>query len=84
MNINTSEEVEAQYTWLDTEVPAVRAHSKWMFLVSHYFFYSVDSGGDRSDITPNLLPLLEENKADVFLVGHSHDMQYIVHDYEEN
>ena len=60
----------------------MRQHTKWMFTANHYPLHSVDSSGDRTDITPNLLSLLEKNKLDVFLMGHSHDMQYLVYDYD--
>ena len=50
-----------------------------MFTANHYPMHVLDSGGDRGDITPNLLPLLVENKLDVFLTGHSHAMQYMAY-----
>lgn len=73
--LDTSAISETQLRWLDREL--ARSHALWKIVYGHHPIYSQGSGhGDSPRLQRTLLPLLR-HRADVYLAGHDHDLQYL-------
>lgn len=72
-NIRLTDE---ELTWLDTELN--KSTAKWKIVYGHYQIYD-SSYGDNNETQVNLigrlLPILEKNHVQIYLNGHSHNMQ---------
>ncbi len=77
MGVENEQQVDAHYDWLEDQLS--RSTSKWTILLDHYQIHSLDDSGDRGDTTRYLLPLVMDHGVDIFLLGHSHDMQYMTY-----
>lgn len=72
--INTPLFSERQRLWLDRELKASTA--RWKVVYGHFQIYSV-LRGDHPTLIPDLLPILEDNNADIYFCGHEHIFQHI-------
>jgi hypothetical protein len=72
--LNTVLMSEAQLLWLRDELK--KSTSKWKVVYGHYQVYSAVRG-DNDDLIKRLLPILEENRVDLYLCGHEHLFQHL-------
>jgi hypothetical protein len=72
--VNTVLMSEAQLLWLRDELK--KSTAKWKVVYGHYHVYSAVRG-DNEDLIERLLPILEENHADLYLCGHEHLFQHL-------
>ncbi len=66
-----------QYDWLEEELASSEAD--WRIVIGHHPAYT--AGGHAPGdfiIRRSVVPLMKENAVDIYLVGHSHNMQHIV------
>jgi hypothetical protein len=63
----------AQYAFLDSDLAASTA--LWKFVAFHHTIYSSGHHGSRIDIRNNLVPLFDQHRVDVVLMGHDHDYE---------
>jgi tartrate-resistant acid phosphatase type 5 len=63
---------EKQRKWLDTELS--RSQARWKVVYGHHPVFSGGNYEDRPDLIAKLLPILE-NRADLFICGHDHNLQ---------
>jgi hypothetical protein len=65
---------EAQLLWLRDELK--KSTAKWKVVYGHDQVYSAVRG-DNDDPIERLLPILEENRVDLYLCGHEHLFQHL-------
>jgi acid phosphatase len=65
-----------QIAWLESELP--RSTARWKIVVGHHPAYSGEFGKDSRALIDWLLPLLERHRVQVYLSGHSHNLEHIV------
>ena len=64
-----------QAQWLDEKLKA--SSSQWKCVYGHHPIFSYGTHGDSTQLKTLLLPILR-NRADFYLTGHDHDLQYLV------
>lgn len=71
-----------QKNWLDMEMAGSAAFDapKWRIVLSHRPTYSSGSHGDTEQVIKQILPILKKSKADFYLSGHDHHLEYIRRD----
>jgi len=71
---------QAQLTWLDTVLKNTTAD--WKVVMGHFPVYSCTTGehGDTPNLIKYLLPVLQDNKVDMYFNGHDHILQHILKD----
>ena len=72
--LNTPLISERQRIWLDRELKA--STSRWKVVYGHYQIYSAIRG-DNETLIQDILPIIEENKADIYFCGHEHLFQHL-------
>jgi len=71
-----SQDVHAQFTWLDRELG--NSTAPWKLVVGHHTVYSGGSGhGDTPEMQELIEPLLEKHRVQAYIHGHDHDLQHI-------
>ncbi|KAG5411555.1 hypothetical protein IGI04_007874 [Brassica rapa subsp. trilocularis] len=60
---------------LDLEIKKSRA--TWKFVVGHHGIKTAGQHGVTQELVDQLLPILEENKVDLYINGHDHCLQHI-------
>ncbi|CAA0353941.1 unnamed protein product [Arabidopsis thaliana] len=60
---------------LDLEIKNSRA--TWKFVVGHHGIKTAGNHGVTQELVDQLLPILEENKVDLYINGHDHCLQHI-------
>ncbi|CAF1919775.1 BnaC02g34120D [Brassica napus] len=60
---------------LDLEIKKSRA--TWKFFVGHHGIKTAGQHGVTQELVDQLLPILEENKVDLYINGHDHCLQHI-------
>jgi tartrate-resistant acid phosphatase type 5 len=74
-----SQDVDAQLTWLDTQLGAARR--KWKLVVGHHTIHSGGSQhGDTPELVARLKPVLLRHGVQAYIAGHDHDLQHIARD----
>ncbi|MBL8294960.1 MAG: metallophosphoesterase [Bryobacterales bacterium] len=68
-----------QAEWLKKALTQYK-DARWKVVYGHHPVYSDGEHGDTSRMIKQLLPILREQKVDVYLAGHDHDLQYHVRD----
>eukprot|EP01018_Ginkgo_biloba_P005111 Gb_25294 [translate_table: standard] len=53
------------------------SNATWKIVVGHHPIRSVGHHGDTSELIQQLLPILEENNADLYINGHDHCLEHI-------
>lgn len=69
-----SSPVTIQQDWLKEQLAASK--STWKVVYGHHPVYSTGDHGNNDPMIKEILPLLK-GKADVYIAGHDHDMQYL-------
>ncbi|MBK5294708.1 MAG: metallophosphoesterase [Acidobacteriia bacterium] len=64
----------AQALWLAEELD--KSTAKWKVVYAHHPIYSHGQHGNGDNLIEMLLPVLK-GRADIYLVGHEHDMQHL-------
>lgn len=72
--INTPLFSERQRIWLDRELKASTV--RWKVVYGHFQIYSAIRG-DNKQLIDDILPILENNKADIYFCGHEHLFQHL-------
>jgi tartrate-resistant acid phosphatase type 5 len=49
----------------------------WKLVVGHHPMFSYGSHGNTPELIEKILPILEENKVDMYINGHDHSLQHI-------
>lgn len=71
-----SQDVPAQYAWLNQVLAASKAN--WKIVVGHHPIYSGGVvHGDQPDLIDNLLPILKQHKVQAYFCGHDHNLQHL-------
>src|SRR5262245_3977720 len=65
-----------QIAWLGRDLPSSTA--RWKIVVGHHAVYSGASGKGSQALIDWLVPLLERHRVQVYLNGHSHNLEHIV------
>lgn len=74
--LDTNRGPAQQLDRLLSQVP--RDHTWWRIVAGHHAIRSKDTRyGDNADYVASLLPLLREHRVDVYLAGHSHNLQLL-------
>lgn len=64
-----------QREWLTQQIKSSK--SPWKVVYGHHPIYSTGKYGDTSAMVKYILPYLKENKVDVYIAGHDHNMQHL-------
>jgi hypothetical protein len=72
--IDTNEVSAKQLVWLNEELTKSRA--RWKVVYGHHPIYSDGYHGDNAELIDKLLPVIN-NRIDVYLSGHEHDLQHL-------
>ncbi|KAF2530372.1 hypothetical protein F2Q70_00031688 [Brassica cretica] len=54
-----------------------KSRATWKFVVGHHGIKTAGEHGVTQELVDQLLPILEENKVDVYMNGHDHCLQHI-------
>ncbi|MBU0731956.1 metallophosphoesterase [Patescibacteria group bacterium] len=65
-----------QLDWLDQGLKKSRA--RWKIVTGHHQIYSSGFYGNNAEMVKRVLPILNKNKADLYLSGHEHDLELLV------
>ena len=65
-----------QHTWLEREL--VSSNARWKIVVGHHPVFSGEPGKASQALMNWLAPLLERHRVQVYLNGHSHNLEHIV------
>jgi acid phosphatase len=71
-----TQDVKKQLDWLKTSLAESKAQSK--IVIGHHPIYSGGEHGDSAELIADVLPLLHQNKVQVWFNGHDHDLQHLV------
>lgn len=72
--LDTNEVSELQLQWLREALASSTA--RWKIVYGHHPIYSAGQHGNGPDLIARLLPVIKD-RADIYLVGHEHDMQHL-------
>lgn len=68
-----------QLHWIDSVLASSKAI--WKIVVGHHPIYSsVGNRGNTKELIDNVLPLLQRYGVRIYICGHEHFLQYLVHD----
>ncbi len=70
---------QEQLDWLSDSLSRVSDSSSWKIVVGHYELYSIGENGDSSVMISALENILVKYGVDVYLCGHEHTLQHLVH-----
>ncbi len=65
---------EEQLQWLDGALSA--SNARWKIVIGHHVLYSFGQHGNNQTLINELQPLLDD-RVDLYLAGHEHDMQIL-------
>ncbi|CAN7102333.1 unnamed protein product [Brassica rapa subsp. narinosa] len=61
----------------DLDLAMKKSRATWKFVVGHHGIKTAGEHGVTQELVDQLLPILEENKVDVYMNGHDHCLQHI-------
>ncbi|KAL0889475.1 hypothetical protein Bca101_013458 [Brassica carinata] len=61
----------------DLDLAMKKSRATWKFVVGHHGIATAGEHGVTQELVDQLLPILEENKVDVYMNGHDHCLQHI-------
>jgi acid phosphatase len=72
------QDIHKQLRWIDSVLAS--SHAIWKIVVGHHPIYSsVGNHGNTKELIDNVLPLLQKYGVRIYLCGHEHFLQYLVH-----
>jgi tartrate-resistant acid phosphatase type 5 len=72
------QDINIQLRWIDSVLASSRA--SWKIVVGHHPIYSsVGNHGNNKELIDSILPLLLKYNVKIYLCGHEHFSQYLVH-----
>jgi tartrate-resistant acid phosphatase type 5 len=72
------QDIHKQLYWIDSVLNS--SHALWKIVVGHHPIYSsVSNHGNTNELIDNILPLLQKYGVRIYLCGHEHFLQYLVH-----
>jgi tartrate-resistant acid phosphatase type 5 len=73
-----AQDTHKQLRWLDSVLAS--SHAVWKIVVGHHPIYSsVGNHGNTKELIDDVLPLLQKYGVRIYLCGHEHFLQYLVH-----
>ncbi|VVB03835.1 unnamed protein product [Arabis nemorensis] len=66
----------------DLDLELKKSRATWKFVVGHHGIKTAGQHGVTQELVDQLLPILEENKVDLYINGHDHCLQHIGSDGE--
>lgn len=73
------QDIHKQLFWIDSVLES--SHAAWKIVVGHHPIYSsVGNHGNTKELIDDILPLLKKYGVRIYLCGHEHILQYLVHD----
>lgn len=70
------QDTKKQLYWIDSVL--TNSTEKWKIVIGHHPIYSAGFGhGNQEELINQMKPILEKNKVQMYLCGHSHSSQYI-------
>ncbi|MBZ0204344.1 MAG: metallophosphoesterase [Ignavibacteria bacterium] len=66
---------DAQLKWLDSVLSS--SNAKWKIVAGHHPVYSGGEHGNTQELIDLVNPILINNKVNLYLAGHDHDMQHL-------
>lgn len=66
-----------QQDWLANELATYKA--PWKIVYAHHPVFSSGAHGDTPELVKKLKPLLEANAVDIYISGHDHDQELLMH-----
>ncbi|KAF2549855.1 hypothetical protein F2Q68_00036117 [Brassica cretica] len=66
----------------DLDLEMKKSRATWKFVVGHHGIKTAGQHGVTQELVDQLLPILEENKVDLYINGHDHCLQHIGSDSE--
>jgi tartrate-resistant acid phosphatase type 5 len=70
--------IHIQLHWIDSVLAS--SHAIWKIVVGHHPIYSsVGNHGNTKELINDVLPLLQKYGVQIYLCGHEHFLQYLVH-----
>jgi tartrate-resistant acid phosphatase type 5 len=64
-----------QESWMRSSLESERRTCDWKVVAGHHFLFSAGEYDDNEWLIQRLLPILDENRIDLFLAGHEHHSQ---------
>ncbi|PWA64444.1 purple acid phosphatase 17 [Artemisia annua] len=61
----------------DVDVALKESSAKWKIVVGHHTIFSAGVHGNTEELVDKLLPILQENKVNLYINGHDHCLQHI-------
>ncbi|KNA24594.1 hypothetical protein SOVF_013790 [Spinacia oleracea] len=61
----------------DLDESLKKSTAKWKFVIGHHPILSAGHHGNTEELVDQLLPILEENKVDLYINGHDHCLEHI-------
>jgi len=72
------QDIHKQLHWIDSVLAS--SHALWKIVVGHHPIYSsVGNHGNTRELIDDVLPLLQKYGVRIYLCGHEHFLQYLVH-----
>src|ERR1035437_1054494 len=72
------QDIHKQLRWIDSVLAS--SHALWKIVVGHHPIYSsVGNHGNTKELIDDVLPLLQKYGVRIYLCGHEHFLQYLVH-----
>jgi acid phosphatase len=72
------QDIHKQLKWIDSVLASSRA--LWKIVVGHHPIYSsVGNHGNTKELIDDVLPLLQKYGVRIYICGHEHFLQYLVH-----
>ncbi|KAJ4848925.1 Purple acid phosphatase 8, partial [Turnera subulata] len=62
----------------DLDVALRNSMAKWKIVVGHHTIFSAGHHGNTNELLMELLPVLKDNKVDVYINGHDHCLEHII------
>ncbi|KFK33419.1 hypothetical protein AALP_AA5G010200 [Arabis alpina] len=66
----------------DLDLELKKSHATWKFVVGHHGIKTAGDHGVTQELVDQLVPIMEENKVDLYINGHDHCLQHIGSDGE--
>lgn len=67
-----------QLRWLDSVL--AESHARWKIVIGHHPIYSsAPMHGDTKELIADVLPVLEKHGVEIYLCGHDHVLEHLVH-----
>ncbi|MDR3610819.1 MAG: tartrate-resistant acid phosphatase type 5 family protein [Ignavibacteriaceae bacterium] len=72
------QDTHSQLHWIDSVL--AYSHASWKIVIGHHPIYSsVENHGNNKELIDSVLPLLQKYNVRIYLCGHEHFLQYLVH-----